>query len=186
MVNHDRLPPSRIVYPTLHPMTRREIRRQTRRSPVLVQFLKDQGLPTGPPDPVHIEEILLGGLPPVCLEDPQGASLWFRGYVQTYIERDIRQLSQIADLVAFQTLVALAALRTGQVLNTSMLARDARLTSATATRYLQLLETSYLVRRLPPFLKNRSSRLIKAPKLYFTDSGLSAHLAQIRAPAKTA
>jgi len=176
----------RAVYLTLHPMSRREIRRQTRRPPMLPQFLKDHHLPVDAADPVEAAEILSGGLPPVCCESPRGANLWFRGYAQTYVERDVRQLSQIADLVSFRTLVSLAALRTAQVLNISMLGRDARLTSATTARYLHLLETSFLVRNLPPFLKNRSSRLIKAPKLYFTDSGVAAHLAQFRGSDKTA
>ncbi len=104
---------------------------------------------------------------------------WFRGHVQTYVERDVRQLSQIADLVAFRTLAQLAALRTGQVVAASALARDAKLNAATAGRYLNLLEASFLVRRLPPFLKNRSSRLVKTPKLFFTDSGLAAHMAGV-------
>ena len=130
-------------------------------------------------DPVQADEILLGGLPPVCLEHRRGASIWFRGYVQTYVERDLRQLSQVTDLVAFRTLANLASLRTAQILNISLLARDAKLTSATAARYLHLLETSFLLRRVPPFLNNRSSRLIKAPKLYFTDSGVAAYLSQV-------
>jgi predicted AAA+ superfamily ATPase len=79
------------------------------------------------------------------------------------VKRDVRQLSQITDLVAFQTLAQLAALRTGQVLVISTLARDAKLNSVTAGRYLDLLEASFLIRRLPPFLKNRSSRLVKSP-----------------------
>ena len=170
----------RAVYLTLHPMTRREIRAKTPQRPVLLRFMEDQSLPRSSADPVTPDEILLGGLPPVCLEHRRGASIWFRGYVQTYVERDLRQLSQVTDLVAFRTLANLASLRTAQVLNISLLARDAKLTSATAARYLHLLEASFLVRRVPPFLGNRSSRLIKAPKLYFTDSGLAAYLAQVQ------
>jgi len=93
----------------------------------------------------------------------------------------VRQLSQITDLVAFRTLAQLAALRTGQVLVISTLARDAKLNAVTAGRYLDLLEASFLIRRLPPFLKNRSSRLVKSPKLYFTDSGVAAHFAGVGA-----
>lgn len=88
-------------------------------------------------------------------------------------------MSQITDLVAFRTLAQLAALRTGQVLVISTLARDAKLNAATAGRYLDLLEASFVIRRLPPFLKNRSSRLIKSPKLFVTDSGLAAYLAGV-------
>ena len=91
----------------------------------------------------------------------------------------MRQLAQVGDLVAFRTLVQLVALRTGQVMVTSSLARDAKLNAATSARYLDLLETSFLTRRLPPFLKNRSSRLIKSPKFHITDSGLAAYLAGV-------
>ena len=169
----------RAGYFTLHPMTRREQRGIKAQKPFLVKFLNSPTLPTGKADPVSEKEILTGGLPPACLGTADGVAEWFRGYVQTYVERDVRQLSQITDLVAFRTLAQLAALRTGQVLVISTLARDAKLNAVTAGRYLDLLEASFLIRRLPPFLKNRSSRLVKSPKLYFTDSGLSAHLAGI-------
>lgn len=167
----------RAGYFTLHPMTRRERLGMTTREPFLVKFLSSPALPPGKADPVTEREVLRGGLPPSCLGPANGVAEWFRGYVQTYVERDVRQLSQIADLVSFRTLAQLAALRTGQVLVISTLARDAKLNAMTAGRYLDLLEASFLIRRLPPFLKNRSSRLVKSPKLHFTDSGLAAHLA---------
>ncbi|HPO12610.1 MAG TPA: ATP-binding protein [Candidatus Hydrogenedentes bacterium] len=169
----------RTAYFTLHPMTRREIHAQTDKTPFLMEFIRTPALPEGTAQPVTEREVLMGGLPPVCLGPAEGAAEWFRGYVQTYVERDVRQLSQITDLVGFRTLTQLAALRTGQVAGVSALARDAKLNTATAGRYLDLLEASFLIRRLPPFLKNRSSRLIKSPKLYFTDSGLAAYLAGV-------
>jgi len=169
----------RASYFTLHPMTRREQRKATGHEPFLVKFLGSPALPSGKADPVTEREVLRGGLPPACLGPAQGVAEWFRGYAQTYVERDVRQLSQITDLVAFRTLAQLAALRTGQVLVISTLARDAKLNAVTAGRYIDLLEASFLIRRLPPFLKNRSSRLVKSPKLHFTDSGLAAHLAGI-------
>jgi uncharacterized protein len=169
----------RATYLTLHPMTRREMQGKTSHPPFLVQFLGSPALPSGRAAPVTEQEVLAGGLPPVCLEPTSGAAEWFRGYVQTYVERDVRQLSQITDLVSFRTLAQLAALRTGQVLAVSDLARDAKLNAVTAGRYLNLLEASFLIHRLPPFLKNRSSRLIKSPKLHMTDSGLAAHLAGV-------
>jgi len=152
----------RAGYFTLYPMTRRELREQTGNRPFLADFLTAPLLPSGPAKPVSEQEVLAGGLPPVCLGPADAAAEWFRAYVQTYVERDVRQLSQIGDLVAFRTLAQLAALRTGQVLVISTLARDAKLNAATAGRYLGLLEASYLIRRLPPFLKNRSSRLVKS------------------------
>lgn len=131
-------------------------------------------------EPVSEAEVLTGGLPPVCLGPADGAGEWFRGYTQAYVERDVRQLSQIGDWVSFRNLAQLAALRTAQVLTVSSLARDAKLTAATAGRYLSLLEASFLIRRLPPFQKNRGSRLVKSPKLHFSDSGLAAHLAGVK------
>ena len=169
----------RAGYFTLHSMTRREQRGTTAQEPFLVKFLASPALPSGPTAPVTEPEVLRGGLPPACLGPADGLAEWFRAYIQTYVERDVRQLSQITDLVAFRLLAQLAALRTAQVLVISTLARDIKLNAVTAGRYLDLLETSFLIRRLPPFLKNRSSRLVKAPKLHFTDSGLAAHLAGI-------
>jgi hypothetical protein len=175
----------RAGYFTLHPMTRREQRGTTDQKSFLAAFLHSPALAEGPAKPVTDAEVLRGGLPPACLDPAAGGeglaevAEWFRGYVQTYVERDVRQLSQIADLVAFRTLAQLAALRTGQVLVVSTLGRDAKLNVVTAGRYLDLLEASFLIRRLPPFLKNRSLRLVKSPKMHFTDSGLAAHLAGI-------
>ena len=160
-------------------MTRREKLGQTNQPSFLVQFLRNPFLSSEKVDPVTENEILKGGLPPACLAPDEDVDEWFRSYVQTYVERDVRQLSQITDLVAFRTLAQLAAFRTGQVLVISTLGRDAKLNAVTAGRYLDLLEASFLIRRLPPFLKNRSSRLVKSPKLHFTDSGLAAHMAGI-------
>ena len=169
----------RAAYLTLHPMTRREIKGKTDQQPFLATFMSAPDLPADGGEPISEQEVLTGGLPPACLGPAGDVSEWFRGYVQTYVDRDVRQLSQITDLVAFRTLAQLAALRTGQVLSVSTLARDAKLNAVTAGRYLNLLETSFLIRRLPPFLKNRSSRLVKSPKLHFTDSGLASHMAGI-------
>lgn len=169
----------RAVYFTLHPMTRRELSGHVGKPPLLIDFMRSQTVPKGAAKPVTVQEVLMGGLPPACLGPVGAAGEWFRGYVQTYVERDVRQLSQITDLISFRLLAQLAALRTGQVLVISSLARDAKLSAATAGRYLNLLEASFLTRRIPPFLKNRSSRLVKSPKLYITDSGLAAYLAGV-------
>ncbi len=169
----------RAVYFTLHPMTRRELSGHVGKPPFLIDFMRNQTVPKGAAKPVTVQEVLMGGLPPACLGPAGAAGEWFRGYVQTYVERDVRQLSQITDLISFRLLAQLAALRTGQVLVISSLARDAKLSAATAGRYLNLLEASFLTRRIPPFLKNRSSRLVKSPKLYITDSGLAAYLAGV-------
>lgn len=178
----------RAVYLTLHPFTRRELAGRLEEEPFLVRFFRAAApevllaaAPQGAPAPVAPEEVLRGGMPPVCLSAAGDPGLWFRGYEQTYLERDVRALSQVADLIAFRRLLVLTALRTGQVLKVSELARDARLAAATAGRYLGVLEASFVVRRLAPYLANRASRLIKSPKLYLSDAGLAAHLAGVTA-----
>jgi len=170
----------RSVYLTLHPFTRREIHGSVQEEPFVLRFLKTpRGKASSPCKPIQSQEVLLGGMPPVCLNPKARHDLWFRGYEQTYLERDLRDLAQIADLLAFRNLLQLAALRTARTLNISELGRDAKLTSVTASRYLDLAETSFVVRRMRPFLINRASRLIKSPKLYFADAGLAAHMAGI-------
>jgi len=129
-----------------------------------------------PADKILPREVLEGALPPVCLHQTRRPALWFKGYEQTYLERDLRELSRVGDLVSFRNLLRLSALRTGQVLAVSDLARDAKLNATTTARYLSLLEASFVVSRLTPYLANRASRLIKSPKLYIADSGLAAYL----------
>jgi predicted AAA+ superfamily ATPase len=170
----------RAVYLTLRPFSLREKRGLTGEPAFLPRFFSAPKLPRAKElTAITPAEILAGGLPPVALRQVRNQSLWFRGFVQTYLERDIRDLAQIPDLAAFRRFLQLAALRTGQVLNLSELGRDAQLPASTATRWLSLLETSFAIARLPPFLGNRASRLIKAPKLYSGDAGLAAHLAGV-------
>ncbi len=170
----------RALYLTLHPFTRRELAGRLSAPPFVRQAF-DAG---APPQrraraAVSPQAILRGGLPPVCLGEARQPALWFKGYEQTYLERDVRALARIGDLMPFRTLLQLAALRTAQVLSASELARDAKLNAATVARYLSLLEASFVIRRVAPFLANRASRLIKSPKLYLADSGLACHLAGV-------
>lgn len=176
----------RAVYLVLSPFSRREIEGTTGQTPFLVGFANRPSLPPVRPSARRVEaaEVLAGGMPSVCLGQVVDPSLWYLGFVQTYLERDIRDLARVADLVSLHNLLVLTALRTGQVLNISGIARDAKLKSATATRHLGLLEASFVVRRLGPFLANRATRLIKSPKLYMTDPGLVCHLAGLTEPAE--
>lgn len=169
----------RAVYLTLRPFSLRELRGQQGEQAFLPAFFAAQRLPKQPVKPVTPDEVLAGGLPPVALRQVKDRALWFRGFEQTYLERDVRELAQVADLAAFRRFLQLAALRTGQVLNVSELGRDAQQNATTAARWLGLLEASFAVMRLPPFLGNRTSRLMKAPKLYAGDAGLAAHLAGV-------
>ncbi len=126
------------------------------------------------------ERLLESGFPPAALaESPSVRRAWLDGYVRTYLERDLQNLSTIGNLVDFRRLMRIAALRSGALVNQSEMARDAGLSQATAHRYLNLLETSYLLHRLPAYAVNRTKRLIKAPRLFLCDTGLAAHLAGI-------
>lgn len=170
----------RAVYFTLHPFTRRELIGNTYAKPFLHRFFKTQQLPkTGSAHPIKAEEVLQGGMPSVCLGEVKNKSLWFKGYEQTYLERDVRELSRIGNTISFRRLMRMTALRTGQLLSPSQLGRDAKLNVATTSRYLSLLETSFVISRLSPYLRNKTSRLIKSPKMYISDSGLACYLAGV-------
>jgi hypothetical protein len=170
----------RALYLTLYPFSRRELRERLDASPFVRRTFEDGKPPkivAG--EKVKPSDVLAGGLPPVCLGQVQRPGIWFKGYEQTYLERDVRELTRVGDLVSFRNLLRLAALRTAQVLTISELGRDAKLNAATTARHLSVLEASFVVQRLAPYLSNRASRLIKSPKLYVSDSGLCAHLAEI-------
>ncbi len=107
-------------------------------------------------------------------------------YVQTYLERDVREIENVRNLRTFSTFLRLAAGRTGQVLNVSSLAADAGISPKVASEWLSLLEASYVVRLLEPWHANLNKRLTKAPKLYFTDVGLAASLIGITEPSQVA
>lgn len=106
----------------------------------------------------------------------------FAGYTQTYLERDLRNLAAVESLVDFRRLMRAACLRIGNVLNQTEIARDAGIARTTALRYLALLEASYQLVRLEPYAVNRTRRLVKSPKLYWSDTGLALHLAGISEP----
>jgi len=170
----------RALYLTLQPFSRREVQGTIKQQPFLVRLLSAKDVPSLQAGiSVDVGDILRGGMPPVAALSSIETPLWFRGFEQTYVERDIRDLARVEDMLGFRNVIKLASLRSGQILNMSQLARDARLSVVTTTRYLQLAETSFLFRRLSPFLRNRSSRLIKSPKLYVADSGLACHLAGV-------
>lgn len=162
----------------LRPMTRRELRGETSAAPALLRLWND-GAPTQatrPAPTVEDDDVLAGGVPPAALGTAEARPAWFRGYESTYVERDVRDFARIADLAAFRIFLRLAAARGAQLLNVANLARDAKVSTHLANRWLGVLEASHLLRRLPPELSSRTSRLIKAPKLYVEDSGLAGAL----------
>lgn len=130
----------------------------TRRGPSLADFL------------------LRGGYPEPSLNHAVDRQLWCGSYVTTYLERDVRSLSGVGDLNQFERFLRVCASRTGQILNLSEMARDIGVSVPTAKRWLSLLETGYQVLLLYPYYRNIGKRLIKAPKLYFTDTALASYL----------
>jgi len=130
--------------------------------------------------PRTLDEALLTGGYPRILDQRLTPSEWLAAYVSTYVERDVRMISNIGDLVAFQRFVALCAGRSAQLLNYSSLAADAGVSQPTARAWLSVLETSFIVFRLPAYSGNTRKRLVKMPKLHFHDTGLVCWLLGIR------
>ncbi len=115
-------------------------------------------------------DIWMGGFPALAVGDVTDHDLFYRSYVQTYLQRDVRDLAQVGDQSAFLRFLTACAARTAQLLNLSDLARDADVSVNTAKAWLSILEGSFQVMRLPPYHTNITSRLVKAPKLYFLDT----------------
>ena len=131
------------------------------------------------------EAVFRGGYPPL-FDRPLDTVLWFGNYVQTYLERDVRQLLNVRDLTQFQRFVRLCAGRTGQLLNLSGLGDEAGVSHNTAREWISVLEASFILFRLPPYHRNFNKRLVKTPKLYFYDTGLAAWLLGIESATQLA
>jgi len=174
----------RAVYLTLRPLTRLELRGRgsagawselfRRRDRAWPELLRSRNAPDD-----WREAVRLGGYPTPAhqLRHAPERALWHAGYTQTYLERDLRDLSAVDSLPAFRRLMRAACLRIGNLVNQTELGRDVGLPQPTVSRHLDLLEVSYLLVRLPAFAVNRTSRLIKTPKLYWSDTALALHLA---------
>ncbi|HUF51000.1 MAG TPA: ATP-binding protein [Longimicrobiales bacterium] len=183
----------RAGYITLGPLTRREqlgfgstgvwselVREQPARWPAVLQA---QAVPAEDWQALARR----GGypVPAYQLDTDAARSLWYGGYTATYLERDLRQLSAVEGLADFRRLMTALCLRLGGLLNQAELGRDIALPSTTVQRYMNLLEVSYQLVRLPSYHINRTRRMVKAPKAYWTDTGLAMHLAGETAPRGT-
>jgi predicted AAA+ superfamily ATPase len=109
-------------------------------------------------------------------------SIWHANYIESYLERDVRQIVNVENLTLFQRFVRICAGRTGQLLNLSQIGSDAGVSHPTVNKWLSVLEASQIIFRLPPYYRNFSKRLVKTPKIYFLDCGLAAHLIGITRP----
>ncbi|MEO0459401.1 MAG: ATP-binding protein [Myxococcota bacterium] len=134
--------------------------------------------------PKSLHELLYTGSYPRIYDRGLDAHDWLGNYVATYVERDVRQVLNVSDLLPFQTFLRLCAGRTAQVLNLSQLGADAGVSHNTAKSWLSVLEATFVAQRLTPYARQLSKRLIKSPKLHFVDTGLVCFLLGIRSPSE--
>ncbi|MBU0609579.1 MAG: ATP-binding protein [Armatimonadetes bacterium] len=123
-----------------------------------------------------------GSLPAIATQLAMDHDLFYGSYVQAYLQRDVRALARVGDEQAFLRFLRVSAGRSGQLLNMADLARDADIAPNTAKSWLAILQTSGIAYLLQPYHTNLSKRLVKAPKLYFLDTGLCAYLTQWSSP----
>lgn len=132
------------------------------------------------------QQFLRGGYPELHVDTKRDATLWHASYMQTYIERDVRTLRQIGDLTLFQAFLRALGARSGELLNLTDVARDLGVAVNTAKAWLSVLEATHQVRIIRPYFAYIGKRLVKTPKVYFTDTGTLCFLAGLRDPAHAA
>lgn len=123
-----------------------------------------------------VDEILFNGFYPAIYAEKNIPKFLYPSYVKTYLEKDVRDLLQVKDMMQFQTFIRLCAGRIGSLFNASELSNEVGVSSNTITSWLSVLQASYIVMLLPPYFENSRKRLTKTPKLYFIDTGLAAYL----------
>jgi len=169
----------RAIYFEMFPMTYREITGNIEKINFLRlwkdDFIEEETLEKINPIPF----ILKGFMPPLLyINDLDSILLWWEGYIKTYLERDLRDLSQIENLLDFRKLMSVLAPRTGNIINQTEIARDIGLSQPTVYRYLKLLEILNIIRRVPAYFSSRIKRVIKSPKIFFIDPALCAYLSE--------
>lgn len=175
----------RVAILTLLPLSWSEIRREplaeaSAETAVGELLAARPGQPSGESPPDLVRWLRRGGYPQLWTQEGLDRDVWLASYVQTYLERDVRSVLAVKDLGSFQAFLRLAAARTGQILNLTDLARDAGISPPTARQWLSVLEASHQVLLLRPHYENLGKRVIKAPKLYWLDTGIAAFLLGLR------
>jgi len=132
------------------------------------------------------ELIWRGFMPELYQSQDLDPTDYYRNYFRTYVERDVRKIINIKDSSLFERFVRLLAGRVGQLVNYSGLAGEVGVSSTSISGWISVLEASFLVFRLTPYFSNRAKRIVKSPKLYFTEPGLAAYLLGIDAPSLVA
>jgi predicted AAA+ superfamily ATPase len=150
---------------------------QGERTQEMVDWLKGLNLHQKCESKISLTELILrGNYPEIASKRSVDRQLWCGSYISTYLERDVRNLAQVGDLGQFERFLKLCAIRTGQILNLSELAKEVGMSVPTMKRWLSMLETGHQVYLLYPYYKNLGKRLVKSPKLYFNDTGLASYL----------
>ena len=122
------------------------------------------------------DNMIRGFMPELYIDNARDPDVYYRDYLDTYIEKDVRQMIAVKDLNAFLRFLTLLAGRVGQVVNLSGLSGEVGVSSTTLGEWLSVLEDSFVVFRLQPYFSNISKRIVKSPKVYFTEPGLAAYL----------
>jgi predicted AAA+ superfamily ATPase len=128
---------------------------------------------------ISLEKLLQKGFYPAAWKQRVDIALLYSSYINTYLERDVRQVQNISSLSAFQNFLKMCAGRVGQILNLTSLGNDCGISHTTAKAWLSILESSFIIQLLQPYYENFNKRIVKSPKLYFTDTGLLCHLLDI-------
>lgn len=135
---------------------------------------------------LSLDEQIYHGFYPAIYHKELNPTQTYRFYVQTYLEKDVRQISQIQNLILFQNFIKLCAGRIGQIIDYVSFSNEIGVSANTIKNWLSILEASYIVFRLRPYFENFGKRIIKSPKLYFTDIGLATYLLDIENPKQLA
>ncbi len=129
--------------------------------------------------PATLNELIRTGFYPRIYDQALNTYKWYGNYVNTYLERDVRSMKQVNDLMVFQRFMRLVAARSGTVLNYASIANDLGVSSNTIKGWVSILEASFIVFLLAPYHRNFNKRLVKSPKIYFYDTGLLCYLLDV-------
>ncbi len=169
----------------LLPLSHRELLGQPAALPPWERRARPGAASKGRPD-AFWAAALRGGFPEPASEPRRDIVLWYGSYIQTYLERDVRTLRQVGDLTQFQIFLRALATRSAQLINFTEMGRDLGLATNTVKAWISVLEATHQILILRPYHTNAGKRLVKTPKIYFTDTGLLCYLAGIRDPAHAA
>ena len=169
----------------LLPLSRRESEGQPQ-----IPLAWERKRPSSPPSSHAFDKLwtsfLRGGYPELAIQPDRDASLWHASYIQTYLERDVRTLRQVGDLIQYQSFLRVLAARSAQLVNLTDVSRNLGVAVNTIKAWLSVLEATYQVIVLRPYFANVGKRLVKTPKVYFTDVGTLCYLAGLKDPAHAA